>query len=357
MAARCGDRPDCLPEQMDALSDAVNAGEFTPWMLLEQGRPKDFSFLPITQYGPGWDNERFPSFSALLDAYYTRRSRLEEMRRRSAELRKSVKNARDRALRKSAMQTEELKKVGERETLRRWADLITANLYRAPAPGAAEMTVEDFYAEGSPTVTVPLLPLKGAKQTAAAYYKDYARARTAEQYLTRLLAESRRDAEYLSSVLDELERAEGEGDLDAIRRELTETGYLRAKKTGKKQKERPSAPLRFTSPGGYAVLVGRSNLQNDRLVKEAHRDDLWFHVLKIHGSHVILCCAGEEPGEADIPFAASLAARHSQAAEGGKVPVDYTRVRYVKKPAGALPGMVTYTNQTTVIAEASAENP
>ena len=353
LVARCGGEERRLPECMDALAESVAAGEFTPWMLLEQGRPKDFSFLRITQYGAGFDIERFPDFSALLDAFYTRRSRAEDMRRRSAELRKTVKNARDRARRKAALQEEELERSGRREQTRRWADLITANLYRAPKPGAAEMTVEDFYAEGCPTVTVPLLPLKSAKQTAAAYYKDYAKARTAEQYLTRLLAESRRDDAYLSSVLDELERAEGEADLDAVRRELTETGFLRAKKDGKKQKERERAPLQFTSPGGWEVLVGRSNLQNDALTKGAHKGDLWFHVQKLHGSHVILRCMGAEVGEADLRFAAALAARHSQAAEGGKVPVDYTRVKYVKKPSGALPGMVVYTEQTTLIAEAA----
>ena len=342
-----------MPEAMDALARRVAAGEFTPYMLLQDGRPKDFSCLPIAQYGAAMEGEIYPDFSALLDAFYTRRGQAEELRRKTAALRKTVKSAHDRALRKIALQTEELARTGERETLRRRADLITANLYRAPKTGARDMTVEDFYEEGSPSVTIPLDPLKTPQQNAAAYYREYNKAKTAERYLTALIAENRADADYLASVLDELDRAAGAADAAAIRAELTATGFLKEKRGGKKEKWKESAPLRYVSSGGYEILVGRNNAQNDALtLHTAHKGDLWFHTQKIHGSHVILRCAGETPEDESLREAASLAALHSQAAAGGRVPVDYTRIKFVKKPAGAKPGMVVYTGQTTLAAEA-----
>ena len=234
---------------------------------------------------------------------------------------------------------------------RKNADLITANLYRAKEGNS--LTVEDFYEEDYPTVTIPLDPLKTPQQNAAAYYKEYTKAKTAERYLTELIAQNSRDEEYLSSVIDEIDRVKSESDIADIRRELTETGYLRPQKNQAKQKLKETAPLSYVSSGGYEILVGRSNTQNDRLtLKIAHKGDMWLHTQKIHGSHVIIRCAGEDVDEATLAEAASLAALHSQASEGGKVSVDYTRVKFVKKPQGSLPGMVIYTDYSTIIAEA-----
>jgi len=353
LVSRCRGNLDNLPDAMDALAETVAAGEYTPWMLLADGKPKDFSFLPITQYGDAMTGEPFPDFSLLLDAFYTRRSQAEEMHRRTTSLRKTVKNAHDRTVKKLSLQAEELKKTAKRDEKRRWGDLITANLYRAPGTGARSMQVEDFYAEGSPTVSIPLDPLKSPQQNAAAYYREYTKAKTAEQYLTRLMEENRQEAAYLASVLDELDRAAGEGDIAEIRRELVSTGYLRMAKSAKREKEKPTAPLRYRSSTGFEILVGRSNVQNDQLTtKTAHKGDLWLHTKTVHGSHVIVRCEGATVDDMTLAEAASLAAFHSQAAAGGKVPVDYTRIKYVKKPAGAKPGMVTYTDYETVVAEA-----
>lgn len=352
LVSRCRGETDTMPQAMDALCESVLAGDFTPYMLLDNGRPKDFSFMRITQYGPAMEGESYPDFSALLDAFYTRRSKAENMKKRTQSLRKTVKNARDRTVRKLALQQQELKKTADRETKRRWADLITANLYRAEK-GTSTLTVQDFYEESCPEISIPLDPLKTPQQNAAAYYKEYTKAKTAEKYLTRLIEENRRDGEYLDSVLDEIDRASGENDIAEIRRELTETGYIKKSRTKQKERVRESAPLRYVSDAGVEILVGRSNAQNDRLTtKTAHRGDIWLHTQKIHGSHVIIRCAGEDPDELTLTQAASLAALHSQAGTGGKVPVDYTRVKFVKKPAGALPGMVIYTDYSTILAEA-----
>ncbi len=349
---RCYGDMSNMPLVMDSLAESVLAGDFSPTMLIREGKPRDFSFMPISQYGAGTELESFGSFSELLDAFYTRRSRADDMHRRTQTLRKTVKNARDRCLRKIELQRAELAKTAKRDEKRRWADLITANLYRAKN-GSDSLTVEDFYEEDYPLVTIPLDRMKTPQQNAAAYYKEYTKAKTAESYLTRLIEENIRDGEYLDSVLDALERAKSESDIADIRRELTETGYIKAKKGEGKQKIKESAPLRYVSTGGYEILVGRSNTQNDRLtLKFAHKGDMWLHTQKIHGSHVIIRCAGEDPDEATLMEAAGLAALHSRAAEGGKVPVDYTRVKFVKKPSGSLPGMVIYTDYSTVLAQA-----
>lgn len=348
---RCYGDTDCLPESMDALAETVEKGEFVPYMLLSEGKPKDFSFIRISQYGGEMEGECFPGFSALLDAFYTRRSQAEDLHRRTQSLRKTVKNAKDRVSRKLALQRSELEKTAKRDEKRRWADLITANLYRAK--GGSSLTVEDFYEEDYPSVTIPLDPMKTPQQNAAVYYKEYTKAKTAERYLTELIAQNSRDEEYLSSVLDEIDRVKSESDIADIRRELTETGYLRPQKNQAKQRVKETAPLSYVSTGGYEILVGRSNTQNDRLtLKIAHKGDMWLHTQKIHGSHVIIRCAGEDVDKVTLAEAASLAALHSQASEGGKVSVDYTRVKFVKKPQGSLPGMVIYTDYNTMIAEA-----
>ena len=286
-----------------------------------------------------------------MDEFYLRRDKAEAMRRKSQALTRSVKTVRDRTAKKLALQQEELKRSADRETLRRRADLITANLYRMKK-GDRTLVAQDFYAEDCPEVEIPLDPLKTPQQNAAALYKSYQKAKTAEAHLTKLIDEAEQSLNYLNSVLDELARAESERDLAEIRAELRATGYLRKEKTNKREKSQPRAPLRFVSSTGYEILVGRSNTQNDELThKIARRTDIWLHTQKVHGSHVIIRAQDTQPDGQTIAEAASLAVYYSQARGGGKTPVDYTMVRFVRKPSGALPGMVLYTEYQTCMAE------
>ena len=169
--------------------------------------------------------------------------------------------------------------------------------------------------------------------------------------LTELIGESEEEIRYLDSVLHEISRAETERDLSEIRQELVEGGYLRSAAKPRRGSSARRQPLRFVTDGGREVLVGRSNMENDQLtLRTARRNDLWFHVQKLPGSHVILSQSEGEAGEEDIRQAAVLAATYSQSG-GGKTAVDFTQVRHVRKPAGARPGMVIYTDQQTVLAE------
>ena len=351
LAYRCNNDYVNLPDACDALCEAVAAGELAPWLISIDGKPKDFSFMAISQYGPAAQLERYDSFSEMLDAFYTRRDRAEQQRRRSHDLTKTVRTLRDRQQRKLAAQHEELRRTEGREDIRHQAELVTANIYRLRR-GDRSLECEDYYDPACPVVHIELDPLKTPQQNAAALYKEYNKLKAAEQHLTVLTREGERQLDYLNSVLDELERAETDRDLSDIRRELTETGYIRARKGGKAERVKPQSPMKFVSDDGLEILAGRGNAQNDEItLKLARRTDYWLHTQRVHGSHVIIRCEGEEPPPRTLEQAAGIAAYYSQARGAGKVQVDYTMVRNVRKPSGALPGKVIYTDHKTLLAE------
>ena len=342
----------CLPDALEAFLESVRAGEFTPTLLTKDGKPAEYSFMQLKQYGSEYEQQSLNSFSELLDAYYSKRELSEQRRRRARELSHSVKTARDRIQRKLVCRLEELERTYGREEIRKNAELLTANMYRVKR-GDSSVTVEDYYTDGCPSVEIKLDILKTPQQNAAAMFKEYNKLKTAEIHLTALVAEGEKQLDYLNSVLDELERAETERDLAEIRRELLETGYLKKQKGAKPDKSKKQGPMRFVSSDGYEILVGRSNSQNDELTtKTARRTDIWLHTKSVHGSHVIISCEGREPPERTIAEAASIAAYYSQGREGGKTAVDYTAVRFVRKPSGSMPGKVVYTDYRTVMAEA-----
>ena len=337
-----------LWEALQTLSDDVRESRFTPYLLTRAGQPFDFCCVSVVQYGLDADAVRFPDCSALLDAFFDDRERKERARIRGAELTRAATTALDRLRRKLRAQEQDFQDAQKRDLWREYGDFITANLYRMER-GQASLTCDNFYLPDNPEITVPLDPLLTPQQNAAKYYKRYTRARNAEKALSEQMELARRDIAYLESVLEELSKAETEQDFLDIRRELRESGFLRgnAVKAHKKEPKTSGRPREYRTASGLRVLVGRNNRQNDALTKAAERSDWWFHTQKIHGSHVILCTGGRTPSDDDITEAASLAAWWSQARDGDKVPVDYTPVRYVKKPAGARPGMVIYTTYRT----------
>ena len=199
-----------LAEEISALSERYRTGAFEPYMLPDgDGRPADFSCVPIAQYGDALRLDRFSTFSELLDRFYARRSMLKHMKQRSSALLKTVKNARDRASRKLSAQMTELEGTKGRERLREYGDMITANLYRMKKSESVLIT-DDFYSENGGTCEIPLDTRKTPQQNAAKYYKDYTKARNAEKYLTEQIAQGETELDYLSSVVDEIERAESE---------------------------------------------------------------------------------------------------------------------------------------------------
>ena len=346
--------PDILELDRPALAAALArelralSSGFVPTRLLLHGERKDFSFRPIRQYEGYMTQDSFPSFSALLDDFYTGKALAERMRARTQTIHKTLSNQLARLRRKLANQEQELAATYDRERLRQLGDIVTANLHRMER-GQARLIAVDFYDPNMKEIEIPLNVTLSPQQNAAKFYKDYNKAKHAEKFLTEQLALGRTEESYLASVLEALDRAETEGDIADIRAELVEGGYLKQTDRRKQMKLPPSKPMEFRSSDGFQILVGRNNRQNDLLTTRlAYKTDLWLHVQKAHGSHVIIACAGAEVPDQTVTEAAELAAWFSQARQGRNVPVELCPVRQVKKPPGAKPGMVVYENYRTV---------
>ncbi|MBO4853547.1 MAG: NFACT family protein [Oscillospiraceae bacterium] len=333
-----------------AWQEYVKRNHFTPVSINTDKKPIDFTYLPVKQYEGYAVNEQAESFGALLDGVYAAREQADRVRQRGHELIKTAVSARDRLRRKLAIQKQEHERTRERDVLRLQGELITANLYRLKR-GDTKLLAQNYYEPDCPEVEIPLDVRLSPQENAARYFKQYTKARTAERVLSEQMAKGREELEYLESVVQELQQAESEQDFADIRAELESGGYFRAR--GKKAlPRRPSRPREFTSTAGLRILVGRNNRQNDVLTtKEARRDDIWFHTRNLHGSHVILCTQGGAADEQSFYEAAVLAAYYSQGRDGDRISVDYTPVRFVKKPAGSRPGMVVYTTYQTMLVD------
>ncbi len=311
------------------------------------GTPRQFAFCPIRQYG-GFETAE--SFCGLLDLYYTVRDRKDAMRQKGQAIRKTVTNLIQRLSRKLAIQEKELTATFDRERLRQLGDIVTANIHKI-VKGQTSLRAEDFYDENMAQIDIPISPILSPQQNAAKFYKDYARMKNAEKELTRQMELAETELSYLRSVLEELNRAQSEQELEEIRQELQGQGYLKAESGKKRMKQAKTAPMRFESTDGYPIYVGRNNRQNDELTfKSARKDDLWLHASKVHGSHVIIACAGVTPPDNTVTQAAQLAAYYAETGGGQNIPVDVTPVKQVKKPPNAKPGMVIYHTYRTVIA-------
>ncbi|MBO5733827.1 MAG: NFACT family protein, partial [Clostridia bacterium] len=215
---------------------------------------------------------------------------------------------------------------------------------------AAEAVLVDYYDAQMPEITIKLDKRYSPAVNAQKYFKKYNKAKTAREELSKQIKLAQTELDYLESVEEELKKAETEADLSEIGDELFEQGYIKRPKDAKKKKKETQKPMEFETPDGFRVLVGKNNKQNDLLtLKIAKNSDMWFHTKDIHGSHTVLCYEhGREFTDTAILYAARLAAKYSKASESSQVPVDYTLVKFVKKPSGAAPGMVIYTDQKTI---------
>ena len=310
------------------------------------GTPKQFAFCPIRQYG---SCQQADSFTQLLDNYYIVRDQKDAMRQKSQAVRKTVSNLCQRIRRKLAIQEKELTATFDRERLRQLGDIVTANIHKI-TKGQKVLQAEDFYDENMTLIDIPLSEILSPQQNAAKFYKDYTRMKNAEKELTRQIELGEQELSYLESVLEELQRAETDQELEEIKQELHAGGYVRADSAKKRMKQTKLSPMRFESTDGYPIYVGRNNRQNDELTfKLARKDDLWLHAQKVHGSHVIISCGGTTPPDDTVTQAAQLAAYYAESTGGQNIPVDVTPVKQVKKTPGGKPGMVIYHTYRTVI--------
>lgn len=335
-----------LSTAFDILINDIKSCNFTPNLIirLEDKAVQDFTCFETKQYENLVEQTQMNSFSALLAAFYERKGQAERMRRRGMDMIRTVTSARDRTMRKLNIQREELKQTEDRDKYKRMGELISANFYQLEK-GMKKAKVIDYYDETCPEIEIKLDIRLTPQQNAQKYFKQYQKAKTAEQMLTAQISEGEAELSYLESVLQSIDEAENEKDLAQLREELVQTGVLSQKQNKKKQqtKKSDSIPFEYRTSDGFSVWAGKNNLQNDLLsMKTAYKSDIWFHTQKIHGSHVILAVDGRQPTDTAMTEAAKIAAYHSKAKHSSMVPVDYTEVRNLKKPNGSKPGFVIY---------------
>ncbi|HCR73957.1 MAG TPA: hypothetical protein DIW26_06145 [Ruminococcus sp.] len=319
----------------------------------KNGLLKDFSFMRISQYGNLMITSETDSACQTLDMFYCQRDNMSRLKQRANDLFRLLSNTADRISKRISNQKDELAQCSNKDTWKLYGDLISSNIYKLQK-GMKSALLENFYDESCPQISIKLDDRKTPSQNAQHYYNEYRKAVTAEKKLSEQIKFGEEELAYIDSVFDSLTRAESESEVIELRVELIEQGYIKSRMKGKIPKIQP--PAEYISSDGYTILAGRNNKQNDKLtLKTAEKNDIWCHTKNITGSHVIISANGEMPPQKTIEEACIIAAFNSKARESSQVPVDYCLARYVKKPNGAKPGMVIFTNNKTLYVKPDRE--
>ena len=340
-----------LAQKLDEIRSEAVSGDISPQIVFDaDGKPLDFTFFDIKQYGNTLEIKKYESFSELLDFFCFEKDRDMRIKRRAGDMLKLLNNAKERISKKVNLQRVQLEKCADKEALRINAELISSNLFRLEK-GAAYYDLENYY-DGNKIIRIPANPALTPVQNSQKYYKDYKKAVTAEKLLDGLIKDGEEELVYIDSVLDALSRADSEAQIAEIRQELISGGYIRKRGKDKIKLPKSLPPYEFTTSDGFKVLVGRNNTQNDKLTfKTAKNYDMWLHTQSFAGSHTIIVSDNREITDTAILEAARIAARFSSSGEAKKIPVDYTLVKNIKKPNGARPGYVIYHIYNTILVE------
>ncbi|MBQ7106637.1 MAG: NFACT family protein [Clostridia bacterium] len=339
-----------LKTKLVSIRQEIIDGGAPTLVLNEENEPVEFCYIDIFQYGKTYKTQKADTYCQLLETFYGDRAYSDTLKKESQDLFKLLTNLEARILRRKNEREKDLKACERKEEKRIFGELLKANLYNITS-GQTFAEVQNYYDESLSMIRIPLNPALSPANNAAKYFKDYKKLHTAEQTLLALIEADKKELEYIYSVLDSLSRCENLGDIADIRDELASCLYIHHPKSTKKKKDNATFK-ECVSPSGFKVLIGKNNRQNDLLTTcVATKSNLWFHVKNIPGSHVILCCDSNNVADEDIVFAARQAAKHSKAAASSNVAVDYTPVKFVKKPNGAKPGMVIYSTNKTVFVD------
>lgn len=341
-----------LKREFFEIMERTERGDFSPCTVSKDGKLIDYSAFELTHYGEGFEIKHYGAISECIDSFYAERENFERIHRRAGDVLRLCQNAKARIEKKIANQLADLEATKEAEKFRLCGDLITANIWNIKE-GVPFVTLDNYYTDGE-KVTVALDKRLSAAENAQRYYKKYAKAKNAKKELTARIEISKGELEYINTVSDALGRYETEEDLMQIRAELYESGYASKPKQKSSQKMPKPKPMRFTTLNGYTVLVGKNNMQNDALTMKQSADSDWFfHVKGAAGSHVVMVCdPDDDPPAEDFTDAGILAVYYSSRRGGSGIDVDYTRVKYVKKPPDSPPGFVTYrTNYSMTVTE------
>ena len=325
----------------------LNNQEITPVVYLEKSKaPVDFHIMKLEALSDEFESIYFDTLSEAMEFYFANKNSSNRIKQKSVDLEKAIHNNLNKLYLKKQRLSEDLLNAEDSEKYRLYGELLTANLHQIK-PGESQTKVNNYY--DNTELTIPLDKRLSPSRNAQHYYKKYGKSKTAVKEKTLQLEEVSLDIEYVESVAVFLDNAATLDEIEAIRAELIASGYLRKRKTTAKPSKSKLGPYSYITKNGFKVLVGRNNVENDILTfKTASSKDIWFHTKNIPGSHVILFLDGKTPEDLTILEAASMAALHSKAKDSENVPVDYTKVRYVKKPNGAKPGMVIFTGNKTV---------
>ncbi len=344
---------------LERFAEDIKEGNFSPCIIFKEEAPVEFSAVPLTCYEEhpteAMEIKRYGSISTVLEDYYAKKNQITRIRQKSADLRRIVNTTIEREAKKYDLQTKQLKDTEKRDTYKVYGELITAYGYGVE-PGSRSMQALNYY--NNEEITIPLDETLTPMENARKYFEKYNKLKRTNEALSVYIKETKEALDYMESVRLSLDLALTEDDLNAIKEELIESGYLRRhiEKGSKKKPQKVklgNTPLHYLSSDGYHLYVGKNNFQNDELTFHfAANSDWWFHAKGIPGSHVILKSAGIDGEIPDRTYeeAAALAAYYSKGRDNDKVEIDYVEKKQVKKPAGGKPGFVVYYTNYSMMA-------
>lgn len=340
-----------LPKTFISTMNQLKNKQYEPTISISETK-ESFYMIPL-QHVKG-ENRQFSSLSEMLDRFYFQKAERDRVKQQAHDLTRFIVNEKEKNLKKITKLQETLKKAEKSEQYRLFGELLTAHIYMLKK-GMPEIEVTNYYDEDGATVTIPLDPLKTPAENAQQYFSTYDKAKTALVIVSEQINIANTEVDYLDGLLQQIETA-APRDIEGIREELIEEGYLRdrQKRTRKKRDNDKPRLEKYRASDGTEILVGKNNKQNEYLtMRLARQNEIWLHTKDIPGSHVVIRCT--EPSEQTIIEAAILAAYFSKARQSSSVPVDFTMIRHVKKPNGAKPGYVIYEQQQTIFVTPSEE--
>ncbi len=336
--------PKSDSDYLDKIQSNI-CSKLSPVVYFYNGKVKDVHAYHLSNY-ESLENREFEDIHKALDFFYSNKKETNKQLQKAESMNKSVGALLDKQLLKKQRLLEDIKKANESDTYRLKAELLNANLHLCK-PGDKSVNVISYY-DGS-EVLIELDEKLSAAKNAQQYYKKYSKLKSSAKEKLIQLEVCEKDINYLESVQEMIKLTSTYEELELIRAELAEQGFFRTRTAAQRNRKIKPKPRKYTLSTGYEVVVGRSNTENDYITfKLGSKTDYWFHTKDIHGSHLVLFTNGQEPDADTIYEAASIAAFFSQGKESENVPVDYVPLRYVKKPNGAKPGMVIFTNNKTV---------
>jgi predicted ribosome quality control (RQC) complex YloA/Tae2 family protein len=333
-----------VPKTFIQMIDKIKSRAIEPSIIATEN--KEVYYLFPLEHVKG-EVKTFSTLSEMLDRFYFGKAERDRVKQQGNDIERLIINEKEKNEKKIEKLENTLREAEKAEQLQRFGELLTANLYAAKK-GMKEIEVVDYYDETGGTVAILLDPRKTPSENAQKYFSKYQKAKNSVSIVIEQIEKAREEVFYFENLLQQVQSASPK-DIQEIREELIEGGYIRDRQRRNAKKISNAKPIldHYLSSDGTELIVGKNNKQNDYLTnKLAARDEIWLHTKDIPGSHVVI--RSKDPSEGTIYEAAKLAAYFSKARNSSSVPVDFTKVRYVKKPNGAKPGFVIYDNQQTV---------